>query len=61
MWFHLRAFLLGVRDGLESPYDLSMGLTWEHDQLANERYDLGVNVGMALAITYQNLCTWAGL
>lgn len=41
------AYNLGVQDGLESPHDLSMGMTWEDDQDMNEAYDRGVNPGQA--------------
>lgn len=44
----IRAFLLGIRDGIESPYDLGSGLTWADDQGENEWYDRGVNVGQAV-------------
>jgi hypothetical protein len=41
----LRAWWLGVRDGWESPDDLSMGMTWPGDDPRNEAYDRGVNAG----------------
>ena len=37
-------YKLGLIDGYESPYDLSMGITWD-DKRKNERYDEGVNDG----------------
>lgn len=59
-----KAFWLGVKDGLESPYDLSMGMTWD-DADKNEAYDHGVNVGQwlgmqgeRLAAKFRGLCFW---
>lgn len=48
------AFLYGVRDGFEQIH-LSMGLTWEDDQDANESYDHGANVGEWIA---QHITPW---
>ena len=42
----------GVLDGLAQPYDLTSGLTWKGNRLANESYDWGVNIGQALARTW---------
>ena len=49
MLTRLQAKARGVLDGLQQPYDLTMGLTWPDDGDANEAYDRGVNVGQALA------------
>ena len=35
----LQAKARGVLDGLQQPYDLTMGLTWPDDGDANEAYD----------------------
>ncbi len=40
-----RAFILGYQDGLEQPFDLTSGLTWEDNPALNEAYDHGVNAG----------------
>jgi hypothetical protein len=40
----MKPYLLGLRDGFESPHDLGSGLTWDDDD-ANEAYDRGVNLG----------------
>lgn len=45
---HIRAFALGVRDGVEQPYDLTFGMTWKDDADCNEWYDRGANVGQAV-------------
>lgn len=44
------AFLLGVKDGWDSPYDLGSGLTWDDpsQEYLNERYDRGVNLGQLI-------------
>lgn len=47
------AYDLGVLDGVESPHDLSMGMTWDDDQDMNEAYDRGVNDGQAVALARQ--------
>ena len=41
------AFLLGAKDGWDSPSDLGSGLTWDHSSqdYLNECYDRGVNLG----------------
>ena len=44
----IRPFLLGLRDGWRQPYELSMGITWDDDQDANEAYDRGANWGQRL-------------
>ena len=40
----VKAYYMGVRDGWEQPYDLTMGWTFE-DRLVCEAYDRGVNFG----------------
>lgn len=45
----MRAFVLGVFDGLDRPYELISGITW-NDQATNEEYDRGVNIGQAIAL-----------
>jgi hypothetical protein len=46
---HLRrAYTIGVRDGIESPHDLSMGMTWEIDRGENDAYDRGANLGQRI-------------
>jgi len=41
-------YAIGYQDGLESPHDLSVGMTWD-DPAKNEAYDHGVNNGQAAA------------
>ncbi len=52
---HTPAFLLGLKDGFVEPYDLSCGITWQHDHGKNESYDQGVNVGQAMGMTFRRL------
>lgn len=44
----LKPYILGIQDGIEQPYDLSSGMTWERDQGANEAYDRGANMGQLI-------------
>ena len=44
---HIKAYLQGVVDGFEQPYDLTMGMTWD-DVALNETYDKGANMGQAI-------------
>ena len=50
----LRAWRLGIPDGIEQPHDLTMGRTWTADDTGgdlerafdlNAAYDRGVNLG----------------
>jgi len=43
----LQAVWIGLKDGWESPYFLSSGMTWDNPHL-NEAYDHAVNVGQFL-------------
>lgn len=40
----MRAFWTGLRDGVDQPYDLSMGMSYDDDRL-QASYDYGANVG----------------
>jgi hypothetical protein len=42
------AWRIGFKDGWESPRHLSMGMTWENSEEANEAYDQGANWGQRL-------------
>jgi len=44
----LKAFLTGLVDGWRHPHELGSGMTYP-DQILNEAYDHGVNVGQAAA------------
>lgn len=46
-----QAFLLGLNDGLQSPAELSSGITYTRKDLS-ETYDEGVNIGQAMARLY---------
>jgi hypothetical protein len=39
-----KAYEQGVRDGKDSPHELTSGMTWD-DEAMNEAYDRGVNDG----------------
>lgn len=43
-----KAYLSGLKDGFNNPYELGSGLTWEDSQDNNEAYDTGVNHGQIL-------------
>ncbi len=43
----LRGAWLGVKDGVESPDELTVGMTWENET-QNELYDAGVNIGQSV-------------
>ena len=43
-----KAFLQGVTDGLETPAELSSGMTYAGDKKLNVVYDEGVNLGQAV-------------
>lgn len=43
------AFWLGFKDGLENPYDLTSGITWDNSRWISEAYDRGVNLGQWVA------------
>ena len=49
MFTRLQAKTRGVLDGLWSPCDLTMGMSYDNADL-NEMYDRGVNIGQALAL-----------
>ena len=40
----VKVWVLGFKDGWSQPHDLSMGITWDNQDL-NETYDKGVNLG----------------
>jgi len=42
----MRAFLIGFADGLKSPHNLSMGMSWGDKR--DVWYDRGVNFGQLL-------------
>jgi hypothetical protein len=44
----LKAWCLGVRDGWAQPHELTMGMSWRHNQDMNEAYDRGVNFGQRI-------------
>jgi len=41
-------FWLGLNDGYNQPYDLTMGLSWDDNQDKNEAYDHGATLGQFL-------------
>lgn len=43
----IRAFMIGLRDGLESPWDLSMGMTYD-SPARQYAYDQGSILGQRL-------------
>lgn len=43
----IKAFLLGVKDGWNQPYELSSGMTYT-EEARNDAYDMGVNLGQLL-------------
>lgn len=47
------AWVLGVKDGFDSPWDLGSGITWDDDHLMNEAYDAGVNFGQRLGRAFR--------
>ena len=44
----IQAFLMGVKDGLDQPYELTMGITWVGNFALNNWYDQGVNLGQRI-------------
>jgi len=44
----IQAFLIGVKDGLDQPYELTMGITWVGNFALNNWYDRGVNLGQRI-------------
>ena len=44
----IQAFLMGVKDGLDQPYELTMGITWVGNFALNNWYDRGVNLGQRI-------------
>lgn len=45
---HRLAFLSGFEDGLESPKDLTFGMTYEGDATLQAAYDYGCNMGQSV-------------
>lgn len=48
----VKAFFQGVEDGIAEPEELSSGMTWgsevPHNNILNEAYDAGVNIGQMI-------------
>lgn len=47
---HRAAYMLGIKDGLENPYELTSGVSWNEGDSRNEVYDLGANLGQAVGL-----------
>lgn len=57
---YLKAFRLGVRDGISEPIELTSGITWDEEFFLdaddrNINYDRGVNLGQVIGWFFQPL------